>query len=537
MILRNTPNLLLKIFIPAVFLFVTNVHSQNTQTDKSVLQPPMEQLIAVHFPELDGVEKDVSEQIISFQESLIKTAKTSPITRKKLSDSYGVLGEIYHAYAMLEPAKECYTNAYRLMPDDFKWLHLLGKLSQEQNKFYDAIDYYQKSQKLRPEYIATSVNLGNVYLELDLLDIAKENFEKVLKISKDNPAALYGLGQIEYSKRNFQNAVTYFEQVIKLLPEANRVHYSLATAYRGLNNIEQAKLHLAQQGTVGVRISDPLFDSLNELKQGIRLRLLRGKLAFEAQQFEEAQTEFGKVLLTEPNNITALVNLGATFVKLGKGIEAIKQFEKVIEIEPNNVNARYNLAVLLALQNKHFQAIGQLKEIIKLNPKDLETRFLLAKELRNADLLQESLSEFAIVFEANPDNENVVIEVIKLLIQKGDYKQAKDILEKSYAKFPERNRTATNLAYLLATSPQKDLRDGNKALEIAQKVYLKTQAIEYGTIVSNAYAELGRCEDAVKFTQQLLEKTDQTKNPNLFNKIKDDLEKYRSKDFCIEKNK
>ncbi len=519
-----------------ILLLSMNAFSQTPKDDKNVLPPPLEGLVAVHHPELKGLEKDVSEQIISFQETLLEATKTTPTTREKLSDSYGTMGEIYHAYSLLEPAKESYINASRLSPKNFKWLHLLGKLSFQQNDYYDAIDYFKKSQNLRPDYLPTYINIGNTYLELDLLDIAKENFDQALKISKDNPAALYGLGQIEYSKRNFAGAVKYFEQVLKILPDANRVHYSLAIAYRGLNNIEKAKFHLSKQGTVGVRVFDPIYESLSELKQGTRLRILRGKQAFEAERFSEAQIEFQKVLEAEPKNITALVNLGSTYVKLGKGSEAVKLFEEALRVQPLNINARYNLAVLLALQQKHFQAIAHLKEILKVSPNDMDARFLLAKELRNANLLQESLSEIAVVFQANTDNEEVLIEVVKILSQKGDDKQAIDILNKSLQKFPERGRTMAMLAYLLATAPDKDLRDGQRALEISTKVYNTTKLIQHGSLVALAYAELGKCAEAAKLTEQLIEAAAKAKSQNLVDNLKIELERYQNETTCKEKN-
>ena len=56
------------------------------------------------------------------------------------------------------------------------------------------------------------------------------------------------------SRRNYAEAVEHFEKTLAQVPGANRVHYSLAMAYRGLGNAEKVKTHLAQQGTVGVRV-------------------------------------------------------------------------------------------------------------------------------------------------------------------------------------------------------------------------------------------------------------------------------------------
>lgn len=519
-------------FFAVTFLLVLSLNIFSQAEKINILPPPLEGLVAVHHPDLKGLEKEVGEQIISYQETLLKATKTSPTTREKLSEAYGTMGEIYQAYSLAKPAKEAYINASRLMPKNFKWTHLLGKLSFEENDYYDAIDYFKKTVKINPKYLPSYVYLGNAYLELDFLDVAKVNFDNALKLNKNNPAALFGLGQIDYSKRNFAEAVKYFEQVLLIVPDANRVHYSLAIAYRGLKNIEKAKFHLSKQGTVGVKVFDPIYDSLSELKKGVRLRLLRGKQAFEAKRFNEAKAEFQKVLAIEPKNITALINLGSTYVQLGEGTKAVKQFEEAIRLDPANTNARYNLAILLALQKKHFQAIGQLKEVLKVNSNDIDARFLLAKELSKANLLQESLSEFLAVFNANLDKENVMLEVVKLLTKKGDHEQAKNILEKNHLKFPTRGRTSAMLAYLLSASPNKSLRNGKRALKLSTKVFNSSKLVQHGVIVALAYAELGNCAEAAKITQTLLDAATKAKNQDIVTKLKTELERYKTQKPC-----
>ena len=114
---------------------------------------------------------------------------------------------------------------------------------------------------MRPDYVVVPVNLGNIFLELNRLQEATERFRAALAIDENNPTAHYGLGQVALSKRNYAEAVDHFEKTLAPLPRADRIHYSLAMAYRGLGEAEKAKVHLAQQGLVGMRVSDPLVDS------------------------------------------------------------------------------------------------------------------------------------------------------------------------------------------------------------------------------------------------------------------------------------
>ena len=348
-------------------------------------------LVTVHWPDLSQLEPDVRDQIKSQQDILVSTIKDTQSTETKLSAAYGAMGEIYHAYSLIAPARECYLNANTLAPKDFRWIYLLAKLDQLEGRVDDAIRRYRTVISLRPELVAALVNLGNIYLELDRLEDARSNYATALQKDLNSPAVHYGLGQVALSRRNYSEAVQHFEKALALAPDANRIHYALAMAYRGLRNAEKAKLHLAQQGPVGVRVADPLMDRLVQLVEGARVHLIRGKLALEAKRYEEAANEFRKAIEARPDSVPAHVNLGAALTQLGDLKGAAAEFSKAVVIDPNNANAHYNLAVLLANEKQHQQAIVHLQAVSTINPNDFGARFFLAQQLLKAKRAEEAL--------------------------------------------------------------------------------------------------------------------------------------------------
>src|ERR1051326_1822564 len=148
--------------------------------------------------DLTNLEQSVRDQITAAQAALAAAAK-SPAT--VLSEEYGKLGRIYHAYSLLSAARDCYLNANHLAPKDFRWIYLLAKLDQQEGRFDDAITRYRAAHSLKPDYIAALVNLGNIFLELNRLDDATESFRAALQLDQNNPAAHYGLGQVAISKQ------------------------------------------------------------------------------------------------------------------------------------------------------------------------------------------------------------------------------------------------------------------------------------------------------------------------------------------------
>jgi len=371
-----------KNFLAIVFLLIsTTVYSQSSRKD----------LVAVRLPDLTSVEKSVREQVTELQDSLASASKNPATTETALAEAYGKLGQIYHAYSLIEPARDCYLNASLLAPKDFRWTYLLAKLDQQKGSFDDALRGFRIARSLRQDYVAVPVNLGNIYLELNRLDEAKASFSAALELDKNNAAAHYGLGQVALSSRSYAEAIRHFEATLAQAPSANRVHYSLAMAYRGLGDLEKVKAHLAQQGSVGVRVADPLLDALQNLIEGERLPLARGKLAFEAKRYAEAAEEFRKAVAAKPDSAIARINLGVTLSQLGDVEGAAEQFEEAIRIEPGRVNAHYNLAILLADQNKHEQAIAHLQSALALDPNDTSVGSLLGSELVKAGRCREAI--------------------------------------------------------------------------------------------------------------------------------------------------
>ncbi len=342
-------------------------------------------LVPVHTPDLDRLEAAVGEQLRSLEESLAALTSDSSIDDRELSEAYGLLGEAYHAYSLTSPAEECYRNARRLAPKEFRWVYFLGHIAQSEGRTEAALTYYSLARPLRPNYLALPVHVGNLHLGQNHLDEAREHFEQALVIDPTSAAARYGLGQVAVSAGNYAQAIEYFHQALAQVPNANRIHYAMAMAYRGLGDIEAAQANLMKQGPVGTRAPDPLADSLQSLIRGDRIHLLRGRLAFDAGRFAEAADEFRKAAAANPDSIPADVNLGASLAlgtalaQLGDLNGAGAEFKAVLRLDPRNTAAHYNMAVLFVRQGKPDRAIVHLQTLLSLNPQDADARSLLGR--------------------------------------------------------------------------------------------------------------------------------------------------------------
>jgi len=303
-------------------------------------------------------------------------------------------------------------------------------------------------------------------------------------------------------------------------------------AYRGLGDATKAKEHLTKQGSVGVRVVDPLIDRLPELIMGERLHLIRGRLALDVKRYEEAAGEFRKAVAANPKSVAARNSLGSVLTQTGDLREASAQFEETLKLDPENTNAHFNLATLLARENKPGEAIAHLQVVVRIDPNDLRAHYFLAQELLKSQRLDEALLEFSRVVQADPNNEEALLNQVKLLVRTRQYKQALGQLEMGHAKYPQKGETALMLTYLLAASPQYDLRDGARALKLAQLINQASPSIQHAQLVAITLAELGRCGEAAAWQRKLIAEAEQTKQMDLLDKLKAGLMRYEEVRSC-----
>jgi predicted Zn-dependent protease len=151
---------------------------------------------------------------------------------------------------------------------------------------------------------------------------------------------------------------------------------------------------------------------------------------------------------------------------------------------------------------------------------------LLAQAYLRSDQNDAALEQFMRIVELDPGNEQALLAQVKLLLLKKQYKQALDSLEKSHAQFPDKTATIIMLARLLATSPSLELRNGSRALELAQRTYKATGSLEHAAVISMALAELGLCAEALEWQKKLIDAAERQETISLVETLKRDLQLY-----------
>ena len=87
----------------------------------------------------------------------------------------------------------------------------------------------------------------------------------------------------------------------------------------------------------------------------------------------QAISQYLKCLELDGNYLSARINLGILYQKLGYLDMAREQYQKVLQKEPEQRIALFNLAVVLASLNNSEEALVKLSTLIKIDPQDSST--------------------------------------------------------------------------------------------------------------------------------------------------------------------
>jgi tetratricopeptide (TPR) repeat protein len=495
-------------------------------------KPLVGALVAVPQPNLSIIADEIRQQIEARQVELEQLRGRAAVPAGQLATACGQLGMLYHTYRMFDAAEACYRNAHLLAPDVYRWPHYLGFLCRTQQAPEEAIAAFEQALKLRPDAVPTLTYLAEMYLETSQPQRAAELFARALATEPSCATAIVGLGKVAMTQRDYAAAVEHFKKALKLQPRATAIHYSLAMAYRGLGDLDQAKAHLARRGEDASRVADPLIAELPRLRIGARFHENRGLAAGKAGQLEAAIKELRKAVEEDPNVVSTRVNLGTALTLAGQPEAAMEQYRAAIRLKPNFAQAYYNLAVVLGQQGDGQAAIKEFRKATELDPQYFNARLGLAEQLLREGDYRGAAEQYALAVKIDPRHQATRLAEAVSLARAGDYPAARTRLEEARRVLPKSMIVAHGMARLLAAAPDAKVRDGQRAVPLALAVFQTRKSTKHAATVAMAYAEVGQFEEAIRWQKQAVAVAQKSGETDQLPRLRENLAHYVTHQPC-----
>ncbi len=181
---------------------------------------------------------------------------------RKQSEAYRNIGEAYLAQGNATAALGELLHAENLYPDDPYLQNDLGLAYLGKNRPELAVPHFQKAISLKPDYAPAINNLGTAYMAMKDYDRAIDVFRRItsdlLYATPHYPLA--NIGMAYYHKRQYVDAISYFEQALKIDPGFSVAVKGLARTYAAMGQPQRAVVLLEDKVKLRPQAADLWFE-------------------------------------------------------------------------------------------------------------------------------------------------------------------------------------------------------------------------------------------------------------------------------------
>jgi tetratricopeptide (TPR) repeat protein len=342
---------------------------------------------------------------------------------------------------------------YSLVADRWQYFAILGPI---------ALIAVQLTGSLRP---ITAVRFGHAPFSVGLL---------------------LALGVLTWRQAgNFSDPEMLWTNTLSRNPNCPVAQIELGNIFVGKNRPDEAIPHYA----AALRISSD--DELARYNLGYAL-LQQGKIA-------DAIVHLEKAVALQPNYLPAQFNLGNALFQNGQVQEAIGHYEKAVALDPGFADVHNRLGNALLRNDQLPEAIAQFQEALKIRPADPNALNNLGVVMIHQGRSDEAMAMFQRAVELQPNFAEGQNNLGRILLLKGRAREAVTHYRASLKSQPDDPATLSNLAWVLATSSDASLRNGNEALELARRASQVSGGQNPAALraTAAACAETGRFEQAI----------------------------------------
>jgi tetratricopeptide (TPR) repeat protein len=345
----------------------------------------------------------------------------------------------------------------------------------------EAITEFLKTLEIDPQFPKAHNSLGVALAGRGQSDEAIAHYQQALELNPDYAEAHSNLGLALADRGQVEEAIAHYRKAVASDPDCVEAHYNLANALAGRGQMDEAIAHYRR----ALEIKPDYAEAHANL----------GVVLMRQSPSDEAVDHFRKALRIDPDYAEAHNNLGNALAARGQMDEAITHFQKAVEIKPDYAGGHNNLGIALAGCGRIDEAIIHFRTALKLKPDDASRRNLDIASAQQEKLLK-MVAERHAAIHLHPDD-------VTLL---------------------------NDTAWLLATNPNRSVRNGAEAVALAQRA-LKLAGNKAPAVLATlaaGYAESGRFSEAAQAARQARDQAKAQNQPALAESIQAQLQLYQT---------
>jgi tetratricopeptide (TPR) repeat protein len=346
----------------------------------------------------------------------------------------------------------------------------------------------------------------------------------------ENVSTAYERGVASYGKRQFDQAFMDFNDAIRADPTMAVAYHGRACVWfvkkhydQAINDCDEAirfdpKLAIAYCSRGQARTAKQEYDkAIQDFNEAIGLEprlayayLGRAAYWFAKGDFDQAINDYDLTIALNPAIAIAFCNRGLTRIAKLDCDRAIKDFDEAIRLDPLYAPAYGDRGNAWIFKQNYDKAINDFDEAIRLDP-----HFAAAYSDRGSAWIGKQNYDRAIkdcdnAIQLDPRFAPAFNNRGFAWTLKKDYGKAIKDFDEAIRLDPKNDMFHNDLAWILATCPSDQHRNGNRAIVLATKACDLTgwKSLNELDTLAAAYAEAGKFEDAVRLQERVVQDPD-----------------------------
>ena len=439
---------------PYTQMFLTHIDAEGNDTPAILIENSTAANRAVNIPEFVNMAPSGIEHIDTPAVDFYKQFDVAADLAKK--------GQ----YAAAIPE---WIKAVAMSPGDARAHNNFGQSLAHAGKTQEAIAEYRKSIAAKPQYPEAHNNLAIALAVAGHPSEAIAHYKLAIDENPGYAEAHSNLGRALAEQGRLKEAIGQYEDALSINPDYAEAHNNLGFA-------------LTASG-----------------------------------RLDEAVSQYRLAIESDPKYAHAYNNLGLALAMQGKLDEAIEEFSKAIELDPAYTSAEANLGHALLEKNNVDGAIEHLQKALQLGPETAEIQNNLGIGLAQKGQIPDAIPHFERALEIAPNMAEAHYYLGLAQVMQGRGAAGLAHWRQALKSDPENIQALNDAAWLLATSADATLRNGNEAVPLAQHAVQLTSGRTpelIGTLAA-AYAEAGDFDKAIDAEQRAIDLATQQGNTSL----------------------
>ena len=321
----------------------------------------------------------------------------------------------------------------------------------------------------------------------------------------------------------WQNSLTLFQSALAVTHENILAHSVTGNQLLLQGRGDEAWEHFAEIARLGAR-DGPYEPYYSDAQANLGLILVR------RGELESATQHYRAALAANPAHAKAMTRLGMILAAQGDHTTALEQYRAAVRADPNLAAAHTNLAITLEDAGQVDEALVHYAEGVRLEPDNAESRCNFGAALAKAGRVADAIEQFRVARHLRPDLPEARFGLASAYVQAGQLRAAVAELEAFLHDRPDVVPAEMMLAWVLATAADVQVRDGQRAVRVAEAALRRAgaESPDALNVLAAAYAAAGRFDDAVATAERALAAAQRTGHTALSDALPARIAHYRT---------